>query len=125
YDWKPRLATTTRRLRRSAPRRLKLTPADRIFWGWLRRVWSDWKSALMIVKVETVVAWHRKGFRGVRRDHLFHSRHLAAGREVRYESQSRGFRARLSLPAQDNPRRALCRPGHLPARRRLLRRHCI
>ena len=25
-------------LRRSAPRRLKLTPADRIFWVWLRRV---------------------------------------------------------------------------------------
>jgi hypothetical protein len=50
-------------LRRSAPRRLRLTPADRIFWVWLRRVWSDWKSALMIVKAETVVAWHRKGFR--------------------------------------------------------------
>ena len=49
-------------LRRSAPRRLRLTPADRIFWVWLRRVWSDWKSALMIVKAETVVAWHRKAF---------------------------------------------------------------
>ncbi len=49
-------------LRRSAPKRLKLTPADRIFWVWLRRVWGDWKSALMIVKAETVVAWHRKGF---------------------------------------------------------------
>ena len=45
-------------LRRSAPKRLKLTPADRIFWVWLRSVWSDWKSALMIVKAETVVAWH-------------------------------------------------------------------
>ena len=50
-------------LRRSAPKRLKLTPADRIFWVWLRLVWCDWKSALMIVKAETVVAWHRKGFR--------------------------------------------------------------
>jgi putative transposase len=50
-------------LRRSAPKRLKLTPADRIFWVWLRRVWAAWKSALMIVKAETVVAWHRKGFR--------------------------------------------------------------
>ena len=28
-------------LRRSAPKRLKLTPADRIFWVWLRRVWSE------------------------------------------------------------------------------------
>jgi hypothetical protein len=50
-------------LRRSAPKRLKLTPADRIFWVWLRRVWWDWKAALMIVKAETVVAWRRKGFR--------------------------------------------------------------
>src|SRR3982751_4391303 len=50
-------------LRRSAPKRLKLTPADRIFWIWLRRVWTDWKSALLIVQAETVVAWHRKGFR--------------------------------------------------------------
>jgi putative transposase len=50
-------------LRRSAPKRLKLTPADRIFWVWLRRLWTDWKSALLIVQAETVVAWHRKGFR--------------------------------------------------------------
>jgi len=49
-------------LRRSAPKRLKLTPADRMFWVWLRRVWADWKSALMMVKAETVVAWRRKGF---------------------------------------------------------------
>jgi hypothetical protein len=50
-------------LRRSAPKRLKLTPADRIFWVWLRRVWPYWKPALIIVKAEAVVAWHRKGFR--------------------------------------------------------------
>jgi hypothetical protein len=25
-------------------------------------VWGDWKSALMIVKAETVVGWHRKRF---------------------------------------------------------------
>jgi hypothetical protein len=48
-------------LRRSAPKRLKPTPADRVFWVGLRGVWSDWKSALMIVNPETVVAWHRKG----------------------------------------------------------------
>jgi putative transposase len=50
-------------LRRSAPKRVKLTPADRLFWVWLRCVWTDWKSALIIVKAETVIAWHRKGFR--------------------------------------------------------------
>jgi putative transposase len=50
-------------LRRSAPKRLKLRPTDRVLWVWLRRVWTDWKSALLIVKPETVIAWHRKGFR--------------------------------------------------------------
>ena len=50
-------------LRRSAPKRLPLTPADRLFWVGLRRVGTDWKSALLIVQPETVVAWHRKGFR--------------------------------------------------------------
>ena len=44
-------------LRRSAPKRLKLRPTDRILWVWLRRIWSDWKSALLIVKPETVIAW--------------------------------------------------------------------
>jgi putative transposase len=49
--------------RELAPKRLPLTPADQIFWVWLRRVWSDWKSVLLIVKPETVIAWHRKSFR--------------------------------------------------------------
>jgi len=50
-------------LRRSVPKRPKLTSADRIFWVWLRLVWADWKSAPLIVNADTVVAWHRKGFR--------------------------------------------------------------
>ena len=44
-------------LRRSAPKRLKLTPADRFFWVVLRRMWADWKSALLIVRAETVALW--------------------------------------------------------------------
>jgi putative transposase len=50
-------------LRRSTPKRLRLTATDWLFWAWLSRVWVDWRSTLMIVKPETVVAWHRKGFR--------------------------------------------------------------
>src|SRR5260370_30716602 len=49
-------------LRRSASKRVKLMPADRILWVWLRHVWADWKSTLLIVTPETVIAWHRKGF---------------------------------------------------------------
>ena len=50
-------------LRRSAKPRPKLTVLDRMFWAWLSGVWADWRSALVIVKPETVIAWHRKGFR--------------------------------------------------------------
>jgi hypothetical protein len=44
-------------LQRSARKRPKLTPADCLLWGWLSRLWSDWRLTLVIVKPETVVAW--------------------------------------------------------------------
>jgi putative transposase len=50
-------------LQRTARKRPRLTPADRLLWVGLSRIWSDWRSALAIVKPETVVAWHRAGFR--------------------------------------------------------------
>src|SRR5271169_1060658 len=49
--------------RRNQQRRLQLSAFDRLLWIWLLRIWADWKSALRIVKPETVIAWHRKGFR--------------------------------------------------------------
>jgi len=49
-------------LKRKNPRP-KLTRWDRLFWLTLRRLWSRWASALLIVKPETVVSWHRAGFR--------------------------------------------------------------
>jgi hypothetical protein len=36
---------------------------DRLFWIFLRRLWPAWRNAFIIVKRETVVAWHRAGFR--------------------------------------------------------------
>ena len=50
-------------LQRSARKRPELTPSDRRLWVWLCRIWHDGRSALAIVKPETVVAWHRVGFR--------------------------------------------------------------
>ena len=50
-------------LQRSARKRFNLVRADRLLWVWLSRIWSDWRLALAIVKPETVVAWHRAGFR--------------------------------------------------------------
>ena len=40
-----------------------LTPLDRALWVALSRVWPGWGEALVIVKPDTVVRWHRKGFR--------------------------------------------------------------
>ncbi len=36
---------------------------DKLFWVVARRVWSAWKQYLIIVTPETVVRWHRIGFR--------------------------------------------------------------
>ena len=44
-------------------KRPKLAPADRLLWVWLCAVWSGWRSALIIVKPNTVIAWHRRSFR--------------------------------------------------------------
>ena len=49
-------------LRRSV-KRPKLITADRLLWAWLSQVWIDWRSSLLILKPETVIGWHRKGFR--------------------------------------------------------------
>ena len=50
-------------LQRSAVKRPKLTTGDRLLWICLSRLWRNWHSTLAIVKPETVVAWHRAGFR--------------------------------------------------------------
>ena len=50
-------------LNRSRRPRLRLTPADRILWAGLSHAWRGWRSAVRIVKPETVIAWHRRGFR--------------------------------------------------------------
>jgi len=44
-------------------RRPRLRRADRWFWVWLLRAWPNWRRALLLVRPETVVGWHRQGFR--------------------------------------------------------------
>src|SRR5271170_6194308 len=46
--------------RHSHPR---LAVTDRFFWVILRRFWSRWRQALILVQPETVVRWHRAGFK--------------------------------------------------------------
>ena len=44
-------------------KRPRLKPRERAFWAALSRVWSDWRSPLVLVKPATVIDWHRRGFR--------------------------------------------------------------
>jgi hypothetical protein len=49
-------------LERTSPRPL-LRPADRLLWVILSQILPNWREVLVIVKPQTVVGWHRKGFR--------------------------------------------------------------
>ena len=44
-------------------KRPRLRSSDRMFWILLRIWWNDWRSHLVLVKPETIVGWHRLGFR--------------------------------------------------------------
>src|ERR1022692_4861853 len=46
--------------RRPRPR---FSTSDRLFWATLCRLWSKWQQALILVQPETVVRWHRAGFK--------------------------------------------------------------
>jgi transposase InsO family protein len=52
------LAVLKRRRRRPC-----LSPFDKLFWVAVRRFWSGWEQALIVVTPETVIRWHRAGFR--------------------------------------------------------------
>ena len=49
-------------LRRST-NRARLRHRDRLFWIALSQLWQNWRSILVIVKPETVIKWHRQGFK--------------------------------------------------------------
>jgi hypothetical protein len=38
-------------------------PLDRALWIWLSDAWSGWRTALRLVQPDTVIHWHRQGFR--------------------------------------------------------------
>ena len=70
--------------------------ADRLFWVVLSRLWSGWRDILVIVKPETVIGWHRKGFR------RFWTRKSRRGKPGRppVSSEFRGLIRRMS---RENP----------------------
>src|SRR2546428_450459 len=47
-------------------RRSKRPPVgllDRVFWMWLSQWWARWREALHVVQPQTMIRWHRQGFR--------------------------------------------------------------
>ena len=50
-------------LNRTAPKRVRFTGFDRLLFVWLYRLWPELLGSVTIVRPETVVRWHRQGFR--------------------------------------------------------------
>jgi transposase InsO family protein len=50
-------------LRRKQKRVLHVSLADRILWSWLFWMWPQVLNTMVLVRPDTVVGWHRKGFR--------------------------------------------------------------
>ena len=63
-------------LRRKAPKRPKLSGCDRAVFAWLFRFFPTIAGAITIIRPETVIRWHRAGFRTWWR---WKSRNLGAG----------------------------------------------
>lgn len=87
-------------LKRKRPRP-PLNSGDRLFLTTLRRFWPRWSDVLLIVKPETVIAWHRTGFRL-----YWRWRSRARGGRPRISQELRGLIVRL---AKENPAGALPR----------------
>jgi len=66
-----------------------LRDGDRLFWSLISRFWKDWRSALVIVKPDTVIRWQKRRFTD------FWRRKSAPGRP-RIERQHIEFIRRIS-----------------------------
>src|SRR5258708_2375150 len=89
-------------LKRKHPRP-SLTAVDRIFWLLARRLWSAWKQPLILVAPETVIRWHRAGFRWYWR--LLSKMGRSAGRErISKEIRELIFRMVAENPTWGAPR---------------------
>lgn len=41
----------------------RLRRQERVFWLWLCRSWNRWRESLLVVTPETVLRWHKQGFK--------------------------------------------------------------
>ena len=70
---------------------------DRLLWVMLRRLWSGWRKALILVQPETVVRWHRAGFK------LYWKWISRSGVRVRRRSTGRELRELIFRMVAENP----------------------
>ena len=59
---KRRTSSSVGRLHSCEKKRPQLRDRDRVFWMALKKIWKDWKTALVIVQPETVISWQRKRY---------------------------------------------------------------
>ena len=78
-------------------RRPRVHGGDRLLWVALFRRWTGWRSALVVLKPDTVVRWHREGWRRYWR---WKSRQKRGGRR-KIAQEARELIARI---ARENPR---------------------
>src|SRR2546427_217862 len=80
---------------------------DRLLWVWLSSRWAGWRDALHLVRPETVIRWHRQGFRVL---YVFvvllHRRRQVAHFNVTDSPTAAGQRNKLSRPFPMTRRRA-------------------
>src|ERR1700681_3807699 len=71
-------------LRRKSPTRVRLWNIDRLLFVWLYRLYPSLLDAIIIVQPETVIRWHRHGFRAYWR---WKSRHVGGRPGIDAEMQ--------------------------------------
>jgi putative transposase len=76
--------------------RPRLRSTDRLFCVWLSKIWTGWREALITVKPETVIAWHRHAFR-------FYWRWLSRRKSIGRPTVSVEVRMLIKQMARANP----------------------
>ena len=76
-------------LSRKARSRLRLRNIDRLILVWMYRLFPTILNAITVIKLETVIRWHRRGFRAY----------------WRWKSRQRGGRPRIDREIRDLIRR--------------------
>jgi len=80
---------------RRAPHRLRLRGGDRALLIWMTRLWPSLLDAVQVVQLETVLRWHRAGFKVFWR---WKSRHRAGRPRI-----DRSLRDLIRRMSRENP----------------------